>query len=117
MSKTTKTPTKPLPKRRVGRPAKTESTDAAAIVKKINEQMLGFQAQCADRLPRYLKVISDAALNDKLNIKDQVQAAKYCIEKAEEFLKETGSTKLNPKPASVDKPKAATPLLSLASKD
>lgn len=82
--------TKNLPKRRVGRPAKTDEKDAIAIIAKIEDQVQRFNAKCADNLDTLFEVIYNVAIDKQAPRKDKVGAAKYCIEQAVIFLKEGG---------------------------
>jgi len=77
-----------LPKRSRGRPPKVDATDATAIISKIEEQVQRFSAKCADNLENLCNVIYAVAFDKKAPRKDRVGAAKYCIEKAEKFLKD-----------------------------
>ena len=75
------------PKRRRGRPSKVDATDVNSIISKIEEQEQRFSAKCATKLDDLFAVIYDIAVGDtQSSIKDQVGAAKYCIEKASKFL-------------------------------
>ena len=76
-------------KRSRGRPAKAVETDINSIINKIEEQQRKFSAKCANNLNDLLDVIFDVASGTtKAGIKDQVGAAKYCIEAAEKFLQD-----------------------------
>ena len=72
----------------VGRPPKVDDTDANAIISRIKEQQMKFNAKCADKLHLLFDVIFSVAVDKKAPLKDKVAAAKYCVESAEKYLKE-----------------------------
>jgi hypothetical protein len=72
-------------KRGRGRPPKTEN-DPNKIIKKIEQEIQTFSAECADKLPKYYDIISQTALNPKSPLKDRIAAAKYCIEHAVTYM-------------------------------
>lgn len=109
---------KDIPKRKVGRPPKTDATNTDVIVAKIEQELKNFGAECADRLPRYFKVISGTALADekKVGVKDRVGAAKFCIEFAADFLEqeqEEKSKSKQPKTPPKEEPETKKRLISL----
>ena len=83
---------KPTPtKRRVGRPKmrdRVDPTNISEIKRRIAEQQNKFAADCADNLEKLYKVMYQTAIgtNKKASATNQLSAAKFCIETANDYL-------------------------------
>lgn len=77
-------------RKKAGRPRKTQSTDTAAIMKKMEEAKAKISAKAADNLTELFDVIFNIATSPdpKASPTNKISCAKYCLELAAKHLEE-----------------------------